>query len=45
MSAVTVVRSPARIAWWVMFNGVIVDTADRKYQAVALASVYQRKVG
>lgn len=30
---IEVKRSPAKVCWWVVVNGVIYNTHDRKYQA------------
>ncbi|SPF82079.1 hypothetical protein [Pseudomonas phage GP100] len=30
----TVVRSPAKVCWWVLCNGVLVMTRDTKREAV-----------
>lgn len=42
---VNIQRSPTRLCWWVVFNGVILTTTDTKYEAVQLASDYKRLVG
>lgn len=34
----TVIRSPARVCWWVMCNGVFLETADTKAEANSIAS-------
>lgn len=41
---VSVQRSPAKVCWWVVFNGTIIHTTDTKWEAQALALSYQRKV-
>lgn len=43
-SPVSVQRSPAKVCWWVMFNGYVLETADTKWQAQELAETYRRKV-
>jgi hypothetical protein len=36
-------RSPARICWWVLCNGVLLSTADTKGEALFQADFYRRK--
>jgi hypothetical protein len=35
-SKITVVRSPARVCWHVLYNGVLLGTRDTKSEANAL---------
>ncbi len=42
MVSFEVVRSPARVCWWVMVNGVRVDTADTKALAQEKLSSYKK---
>jgi hypothetical protein len=35
---ISVERSPAKMAWWVMVNGVMFHTSATKYGAEAIAS-------
>jgi len=38
-----VLRSPAKVCWWVMCNGVLLSTADAKNEALGQADFYRRK--
>lgn len=38
-------RSPARICWWVLLNGVLLGTAETKYEALGLKDYFERKYG
>lgn len=37
-------RSPARVVWWVMFNGQIIDTAHTKKHAELVVKRLERSV-
>ena len=37
-----VVRSPAKVCWWVMCNGVLLSTADTKAEANKLVNDFRR---
>lgn len=39
----TVIRSPARVCWWIMCNGVFLETADTKAAAEHIASSLSTK--
>lgn len=45
LSMISIQRSPAKVCWWVVFNGTILMTTDTKWEAEEAASVFQRKVG
>lgn len=36
-------RSPARVCWWVLLNGVLLGTADTRYEAIILKSSYEKR--
>lgn len=42
---IEVKRSPAKVCWWLLVNGVIYDTFERKYEAEGEASSLRRKYG
>lgn len=42
MMTFSVQRSPAKVCWWVMCNGTLINTVDTKREATELASKYQR---
>jgi hypothetical protein len=42
---VEVVRSPAKVAWWVQVNGVRVDVAQTREEAEAIAQHYKHMLG
>ena len=41
----TIVRSPAKVCWHIMFNGRFFDTADTKRQAQELVDRYEEGYG
>jgi hypothetical protein len=40
---ISVERSPAKMAWWVMVNGVMFHTSATKYDAEKVASAMRAK--
>lgn len=43
--SVEVKRSPAGVCWWVVVNGVLYQTFERKYMAEAECASIKRKYG
>lgn len=37
-------RSPTGVCWWVLVNGVLIDTACKKYEAVAKKNSYVKRM-
>lgn len=42
---IEVKRSPAKVCWWLLVNGVIYDTFERKYLAEAECDALKRRYG
>lgn len=43
--SVEVKRSPARISWMIMVNGVLLNTTDTRREAEEQVSIIKRKYG
>lgn len=42
---ISVQRSPAKVCWWVVVNGIIFGTFDKRYEASEEAIKLMRKYG
>lgn len=40
---IEVKRSPAKVCWWVIVNGIFLNAHERKYQAEREASYLRRR--
>lgn len=40
---IEVKRSPARVSWWVVVNGVFLSAHDRRWEATAYANDLRRR--